>query len=118
VWDDCTEAHGTCLPWRRRKNSSGLGNIKIIGFSDFKTAGAFRPKVINPLTCIASGPCLPGMRIFPADGMIAKPDLPHRFTEGKNFPLYDRLCRPDWFYIKKFTKNWFFGLQKGGKRAT
>jgi hypothetical protein len=47
--------------------------------------------------------------------MIAKPDLPHRFTEGKDFPLYERLCRPDWFYVKKIYKNMVFLVyRKGG----
>ncbi|MGA7562474.1 MAG: hypothetical protein WBW55_04645 [Desulfobaccales bacterium] len=41
--------------------------------------------VILPVTCIASGLYLPGMRISPHAGMISKHDLPHKFPEGKDF---------------------------------
>ena len=44
-----------------------------------------RPSLFCPITCIASGLCLPGMRIFPPDGMISKHDLQHKFPEGQGF---------------------------------
>jgi putative transposase len=76
----------TLLERRRRLLTENIDHLREVFKAPADAAHLpSRPSLFCPIICIASGPCLPEMRISPAAGMISRPDLPHKFPEGKDF---------------------------------